>query len=478
MEKDYQGDVWHLRDNDPKSQYFGKTYCFDFSFIELPGLKPLLKEYIRMNHLTQNRACRSLKETLLRFKPFVRFTLHDCLDDFSALDALTAERYLSYLATVVSDFTKKPYSYAQQKCCFDALKSLVVWAQINHPGSVTASTIFTGGEYRGMNQRLKIDYLPDEVITQINEALTHEENPYLKYGIIILETTGMRIGDLLLLEIDCLGKDPLGGNTLSWLDHKNRTWRRDFPIPPECASAIKNLIAVSYALRASAEADIANLIFIYKPISGRNERLVTTVSRPTFSKWLTRFSVAHGIADSGGNPYRITSHSFRRTLATDMLSKGTDIKVIQEALCHSSVATTKHYYADVKDPERAEMFSKIGIIGSIASIDEELIPEKERKNWLLSNADTKARLSDGYCSEPYQAGGICERLKRRQRCYSCSRYITTLDDLPHHRRHLDDLRKLLETNSYGEHYASHVRPLIATLEEIVRKLEALDEYQQ
>lgn len=477
MKNDYDGDVWRLRDNDPKSQYFGKSYYFDFSFVGLSGLKHLLKEYMRMNHMTQNRATRSLKETLLRFKPFCRFAASDCLHDFSALDSQTTERYRSYLATVVSDYTKRPYSYAQQRCCFDALKSLVVWAQANRPDSITASSVFTGGEYRGANQRLRIDYLPDEVIEQINKALINEENPYLKYGIIILETTGMRVGDLLLLETDCLGAHPLGGDTLSWLDHKNRTWRRDFPIPPECATAIKLLIEESDKVRASADADIAKLIFIYKPISGRNLRPVTTVSRPTFAKWLTRFSQRHGITDSGGNPYRITSHSFRRTLATDMLSKGTDIKVIQEALCHSSVATTKRYYADVKDKERAEMFTRIGVIGALNDMDEALVPEKERRDWLLCNADAKARLSDGYCSEPYEDGGICERLRRRQRCYSCSRYITTLENLPHHRRHLEDLRSLLVTNTYGEHYASHIRPLIATLEEIVQRLEALDEQQ-
>lgn len=477
MEADYRGDVWHLRDNDPKSQYFGKTYCFDFSFIELTGLMPLIKEYMRMNHMTQNRATRSLKETLLRFKPFCRFALSANLHDFSDLDARMVNRYRSYLATYVSEFTDRPYSFAQQKACFDALKSLVVWAQVNHPGTLTQNTIFTGGEYQGANQRLKIDYLPDEVIVQVNAALVCEENPYLKCGIIILETTGMRVGDLLLLQTNCLGKHPLGGDTLSWLDHKNRTWRNDFPIPPECAAAIRQLIAESESLRKAADADIADLIFLYKPKCGRNRREIVSVSRPTFSKWLGTFSKKHRITDSGGNLYHITSHSFRRTLATDMLSKGTDIKVIQEALCHSSVATTKRYYADVKDKERAEIFSRIGIIGAIVEVGESLIPEKERRDWLRCNADTKARLSDGYCSEPYQGTDICERLKRRQRCYSCSRYITTLDDLPHHRRHIDDLYAVLENNAYGEHYASHIRPLINTLEEIVERLEALDETQ-
>ncbi len=36
----------------------------------------------------------------------------------------------------------------------------------------------------------------------------------------------------------------------------------------------------------------------------------------------------HNILDTNGEYYNLKSHQFRRTLATDMLSKGTDLKAI------------------------------------------------------------------------------------------------------------------------------------------------------
>lgn len=71
------------------------------------------------------------------------------------------------------------------------------------------------------NGKLKIDFIPDEVICQINKALKNEEN-YIKYGIIILKSTGMRIGDMLKLTVDCIKSHLISGYTLTWYDHKNR----------------------------------------------------------------------------------------------------------------------------------------------------------------------------------------------------------------------------------------------------------------
>ena len=36
-----------------------------------------------------------------------------------------------------------------------------------------------------------------------------------------------------------------------------------------------------------------------------------------------------------------------------------------------------------------------------------------------------AGLCDGYCTKPVTDGNICPRLLKRQKCYTCSRYITT-----------------------------------------------------
>jgi integrase len=469
----FESDAWRIKDTDPYSQNYGTTYLFDFSFLTVPGLKPILMEYIHMNHIAGNRTVRSLRELLLKFKHFNGFAKSECLENIINLDAQVIDRFRSYLAATISGHSGKAFSYSYQKNCYDALKSVIVWAQINMPDCVTTKELFLSGAYRGVNKQLKIDFIPDDVIAQINTALSCEDNLYLRYGLIILETTGIRIGDLLLLEVDCLGDHPVDGHTLTLYDHKRRKERLHLPIPAECASAILSLLEVTKEVREKADQDIKQLLFIYAPTKGTNKKAIVKISRQTYTKWINRFAERHAITDSGGNIYNITAHAFRRTLATDMLSKGTNIKAIQEALFHASVTATKCYYADVKDAERVEMFSKIGIIGALSQINESILSEQDRR-WLLDNANGKARLSDGYCTDPFESGSICERLKRRRRCYSCSRYITTLEDLPYHREHLKELYEEMHSNPYGEHYAAHIRPLIETLEEIITRLEVLE----
>ncbi len=137
---------------------------------------------------------------------------------------------------------------------------------------------------------------------------------------------------------------------------------------------------------------------------------------------------------------------FRENSATDMLSKGTSIKVIQEVLGALFAATTRKYYADVKDADRAEMFSKIGVLGNIQQVDKAEIPDQSELQWFQGNCTGKARLSDGYCTLPIKDGKLCGHFLSRQKCYLCSRYITTLEDLEIHRRHLAELQEMLDSN--------------------------------
>jgi len=161
----------------------------------------------------------------------------------------------------------------------------------------------------------------------------------------------------------------------------------------------------------------------------------------------------------------------------DMLSKGINLKVIQDLLGHTSPAITRRYYADVKDPERVEMFSKIGILGDIKSVGSKEIPDQDDLYWFQNNLGSRARLCDGYCTLPIQDGKPCGRFLSRQKCYLCSRYITTLEDLNAHKEHLQELEELLSNNIYGEHFAAHIIPTTIVLKEIIRRLEELKDEQ-
>ena len=247
------------------------------------------------------------------------------------------------------------------------------------------------------------------------------------------------------------------------------------PIPNECAIAVEKLIEHTKELRKQADDNVKDYLFIHELQKGKNKGKVQNIYVQQIRPWLDSFIKNNDIRDTNGEYYNLTAHQFRRTLATDMLSKGTDLKAIQEVLGHSSAMTTKQHYADVKDKERAEVFKKIGVIGNINKVDETVITDKKDLIWFKENKDKGARMEDGYCTKPCSDGKICDRLLKRQKCYTCSRYITTPEYLQAHKNHLAELEKQLEGNIYGDHYAEHFLPTIEILKEIVRRLEEIED---
>lgn len=469
------GDKWELIDNDTHSQHHGKKFKFDFSYIESDSIKNVVKAYVWRNYKESNTTLNKLRADICKFRAFIGFSIKNNIITFKNLNNNDIELFVSYLKTTISETTKKPLSYQSQKVYLDTLKNIIRWGQLYMPNEVPKTEIFTGNEYIGVNRKLKIDFIPDEVLEKINKALVNEENPYVKYGIIILQSTGMRIGDMLKLITDSVKPHLISGYTLTWYDHKNRKERQPMPIPNECAIAVEKLIEHTKELREQADDSIKNYLFIHKPINGKGANILKVIPDATFKMWISHYTKNNDIKDTNGEYYNLSSHQFRRTLATDMLSKGTDLKAIQEVLGHSSPMTTKQSYADVKDKERAEVFKNIGIIGNINKVDETVIIDKKDLIWFKENKDKGARMEDGYCTKPCSDGKICDRLLKRQKCYTCSRYITTPEYLQTHKNYLMELEKQLEGNIYGDHYAEHFLPTIEILKEIVKRLEKIQD---
>lgn len=409
------------------------------------------------------------------FYRFIQFAESRNIISLKGLTNVDVENYISYLHTTISEKTGKPMSYNNQRNCLDRFKTVIRWCQLHRPDDVPITEIFTGNEYTGVNRKLKIDFIPDDVVAQINEALKTEENPYLKYGIIILQSTGMRIGDLLKLRIDCIKPHLISGYTIEWVQHKGRKNKAPMPVRSECVAAIEKLVEITKDLRDEADEKDKNTLMIRRVPVGKGAGKVMNLNSVSFNNWFKKFIKDNDIKDANGDYYNLTSHQFRRTLGTDMLSKGTNINVIQQVLGHTDASVTKRFYADVKDKERAEVFKSVGVIGNINQIQSNAFDNVSEFEWFKANKDKcVAGLCDGYCTKPVTDGNICPRLLKRQKCYTCSRYITTPEYLDAHKQHLANLERQLEEGViYGEHYAEHFIPTIEVLKVIIERLEGL-----
>ena len=470
------GDVWNIVDNDKDSQHYGRNFKFDFSYISSEEIKDVVKDYVWQNYRVGNKVLKRLyDEVQNHFKWFSMFADANRITSLKEVDNASIDSLMSFLHTAISPKRKKPLAYTTQKIALDTLKSIIRWCQLHRPNDVPVTEIFTGNEYIGVNRKLKIDFIPDDVVAQINEALKKEENPYLKYGIIILQSTGMRIGDLLKLRIDCIKPHLISGYTIEWTQYKGRKDKAPMPVRSECVAAIEKLIEITAELRDEADEKDKDTLMIWRVPVGKGAGKVMPISKVTFGTvWFDKFIKDNNIKDANGDYYNLTSHQFRRTLGTDMLSKGTNINVIQQVLGHSDPSVTKRFYADVKDKERAKVFKSVGVIGNINQIQSSVFDNVSEFEWFKANKDKGACMCDGYCTKPVVDGKICDRLLKRQKCYTCSRYITTPEYLEAHKQHLANLEKQLEEGAiYGEHYAEHFIPTIEVLKVIIERLEGL-----
>ena len=321
-----KGDYWILVDKDPESQNYGRNFHFHFDYICSEEIKDVIKSYVWENYVTGNRSLSYLYDCLNRLKWFNKYAITSKIQSLTNLNIC---RFISFLNTAVSEKTGEQLSYGFRKLALDSIKSIIYWCQIHKSNSVPNVEIFTGNEFVGVNRRLKIDFIPDEVLLQINEALKTEENPYLKYGIIILESTGMRIGDLLNLEKDCIKPHPISGYTISWFDHKNRKYHKPMPVRYECVEAVQKVAGIVEQMWLECDEELKNLLFIHTPLHSQKSDQIIKIQKETFVLWYKSFIKRNNITDGEGNLYHLTSHHFRRTLGTDMLSKGVNINVIQ-----------------------------------------------------------------------------------------------------------------------------------------------------
>lgn len=304
------GDAWNIVDNDKDSQHYGRNFKFDFSYISSEEIKDVVKDYVWQNYRVGNKVLKRLYDEIQNhFKWFSMFADTNSIHSLRKLNNINIDGFVSFLHTTIAPKRKRPLAYTSQKVALDTLKSVIRWCQIHRPNDVPATEIFTGNEYIGVNRKLKIDFIPDDVVAQINEALKKEENPYLKYGIIILQSTGMRIGDLLKLRIDCIKPHLISGYTIEWTQHKGRKDKAPMPVRSECVAAIEKLIEVTAELRSEADEKDKDTLMIWRVPQGRGTGSVSVITTQTFSQnWFRDFIKYNNIKDANGDYYNLTSH--------------------------------------------------------------------------------------------------------------------------------------------------------------------------
>ena len=185
--------------------------------------------------------------------------------------------------------------------------------------------------YRGDIPR-KTNPLPRALAPDTDRALMAAvadlDDPAARAGITVLRGAGLRLGELLDLELDCLWDLPGHGTWLKVPLGKLNT-ERVVPLDDTTLAALDDWIAVRGKARA-----------LPHPRDGRSADFLFThrgarIGASRIRRGLSAAVRAAGLRNTAGTPLSVTPHQLRHTYASRLASAGIGLQALMALLGHS-----------------------------------------------------------------------------------------------------------------------------------------------
>ncbi len=303
--------------------------------------------------------------------------------------------------------------------------------------------------------------LPPDIDAAVMKAVATLDDPVTRIGLTVVRATGIRIGELVDLELDCVVNYGTNGSWLRVPLGKLAT-ERTVPLDGNTVAALDEWIALRGRQRAMPH-----------PRDGRltDFLFVEHGQRPPTSRF--RIGLAHAVSSAGlagpdGVPLRVTPHQLRHTFATDLANAGMSLPALMALLGHSSPDMTLRYARLASPTVKAAYDQAIGKLARRIPISTGGHPQvPEREAWLRSEM-LKTRVAHGYCSRDL----VAEACPYANICENCPNFTTTPDFLPAITTQLADLRSLRDDaaeRGWGGEVARQER-VIHSLEDHERRL--------
>ena len=181
-------------------------------------------------------------------------------------------------------------------------------------------------------QRRTISFLTPAEIRKIIDTCEDDSRGRRDRAIMeVLFSTGLRISEALRLNRErfliASTHDKSEKATYEETIIGKGGWQRTVYVSPEALKAVKDyLLKNVYTIKEGEN---------WK--SSSDNPLLFTITDRAINKILKKRAIRAGIEK------RVSPHVFRHSLATDLLNKGVDIRVVQEFLGHRSITSTQIY---------------------------------------------------------------------------------------------------------------------------------------
>ena len=375
-----------------------------------PRLRPAFVAYLERKTGT----CRADTVSALatRVAHFARFLAEadPTLESLAGLDRQRhIEPYLNTIASAVSATSGQTITTADHDRRIRAVEHML--AEITEWGwhdAPARKLIFRSDHPR--QPRPLPRYLPIDADRRLTDALTRSDYRLAADALLLARAVGLRIGELLDLELDCVHDIAGHGSWLKVPLGKLDT-ERMVPLDDETVALIDRIAAARTPGRPLSH-----------PRNGRPTQFLFThhgrrLSQSAVRKELERSAHTAGIG-------HVTPHQLRHTYATALVNAGVSLQALMALLGHVSAEMSLRYAhlfdATVRaEYERALHHAKTCTLTPPASDQE---PAKDWRHLPL----IKSRLAGGHCLRAV-AQGACQYANI---CEHCVNFRTTANSIP------------------------------------------------
>jgi integrase len=252
--------------------------------------------------------------------------------------------------------------------------------------------------------------LPPTVDRDLMAAVAQLDDDFARTAIIVLRATGMRIGELLDLELDCLVQFGAHGTWLKVPVGKLGT-ERMVPLDPEPLDVLDTWIHGRGRQRPLPHPRVGRLCDFVFTERGRRP------SAHRVRRGLEHAVQLAGLTGADGQPLRVVPHQLRHTFGTTLVNAGMSLPALMALLGHVTPEMTLRYAQIASPTVRAAYDTAMGKVRArrplfvIPAGAHTAVPAKV--DWLHAEL-IKTRLAHGFCSRDSVAGAcpysnICEQ---------------------------------------------------------------------
>jgi integrase len=401
-----------------------------------PAISRVLLRYVHARSaVLRPKSVESLVNDLLPFADYLA-AHHSALTSLQQLERSHIEGYLTWHRTRpwrgrrAAAGAGRPISAAVAQAAVLSLRNMLddiaAWGWAEAP----ARRLVFAADVPRLDQPLP-RALPPDIDQALMNAVAGLDDDFARIGLTVLRGAGLRVGELLDLEIGSivdygpagtwlrvpLGKlatermVPLAADTLAVLDEWARQRGSHRPLPHPRTGTLTDFLFTAHGRRLGAT-------------RLRNGLLAAAQTA--------------GLHGPDGSALVVTCHQLRHTWATSLANAGMSLQALMAVLGHVTPQMTIRY-ATLASPTLRnaydEAMGKMRRQFTLTPAGKPIIPDKV--SWLSSEM-LKTRVAHGYCSR-HQAAGACPYANI---CETCDNFVTGPEHADTIRSQLADIQHL------------------------------------